>query len=827
MILIGFWASIGIPVSAQQVGRVVDDAAPVKSFRSFVRKVGSGLPQSTAVSLLVDRHGVLWVGTLGGLATFDGETMRHVSDPEGPGFLGIRALAEDPDGTIYAGSTEEVFAFDGRVWSRLSAPGGCVQLLMSPDGHLLRLDLKGRSSLWRGPDGGWQELGPAEGQGRISRLGLDGPRVWMATDTGIFRRDEGGEWRQVVPEAPGAISTALKVRDHWWIGTFEGRLFHTTGEGGWQEVVLEDWQGGRFGTLEVDLRGRIWAGGAQGGLAVGREVGDWTLLGPRNGLFPDGVLDLLADPFGSLWIAFNGHGLQQWIGEQWSHRTEWQGHHREERVKVFGISGTENGDVLAVVYDRGFWRIRGQTVRQFGRADGLTEDLRSVVEPEPGVLWAAGRFGVWESRGGEFRQVLKLQHGFANGFRRSPSGSWYLLTSASGLYRYVDEQWLPEQIINEQIPEGNIRDILWRGPGELWLGISGHGVLRFVDQQLKPLPPHEAKDLPTRVNALLEVGDEVWVGGVGGIGIWSAGGSRKWEGGTPGHTVFEMVSAGDDGIWVCGLAGVARIRNGSAERFSSSNGLIEDECNHQGLWIGSDGVLWVGTMASLARYDSQLEQIANPELKVRWRQRPSTDVDGDGVAEVPVDQRTVRLAWHAPWLVPRNLEYRLSGNHWDGWSEPMREPFIVLDDPKPGAWQVSVQARVVGGAWSEPAETRFYVAPRFYETFGFRALLVLLMGMIVWVLIQLRTRLLKRRAEELEERVQAGLAQVKILSGLLPICARCKNVRDDEGYWQRIELFIGERSEANFTHGLCPDCSEQTLRELRMGGNPPPAGAED
>jgi hypothetical protein len=44
------------------------------------------------------------------------------------------------------------------------------------------------------------------------------------------------------------------------------------------------------------------------------------------------------------------------------------------------------------------------------------------------------------------------------------------------------------------------------------------------------------------------------------------------------------------------------------------------------------------------------------------------------------------------------------------------------------------------------------------------------------------------------------------LSGLLPICANCKRIRDDTGYWQQVETYIHHRSDADFSHGICPDC---------------------
>jgi FixJ family two-component response regulator len=63
--------------------------------------------------------------------------------------------------------------------------------------------------------------------------------------------------------------------------------------------------------------------------------------------------------------------------------------------------------------------------------------------------------------------------------------------------------------------------------------------------------------------------------------------------------------------------------------------------------------------------------------------------------------------------------------------------------------------------------------------------------------------------EKLIRQLQAALAEVKTLSGLLPICASCKKIRDDKGYWSQIEEYIRKNSDAEFTHGICPDCAEK------------------
>jgi len=54
--------------------------------------------------------------------------------------------------------------------------------------------------------------------------------------------------------------------------------------------------------------------------------------------------------------------------------------------------------------------------------------------------------------------------------------------------------------------------------------------------------------------------------------------------------------------------------------------------------------------------------------------------------------------------------------------------------------------------------------------------------------------------------LQTALDQIKTLRGLLPICMYCKKIRDDKQYWQQVEGYISEHSEARFSHGICPDC---------------------
>ena len=65
------------------------------------------------------------------------------------------------------------------------------------------------------------------------------------------------------------------------------------------------------------------------------------------------------------------------------------------------------------------------------------------------------------------------------------------------------------------------------------------------------------------------------------------------------------------------------------------------------------------------------------------------------------------------------------------------------------------------------------------------------------------------RVEAQEALRQAHEAEIHALKGLLPICSGCKKIRDDHGYWQQVEVYVSEHSEAEFTHGICPQCADR------------------
>jgi two-component system sensor histidine kinase EvgS len=121
-------------------------------------------------------------------------------------------------------------------------------------------------------------------------------------------------------------------------------------------------------------------------------------------------------------------------------------------------------------------------------------------------------------------------------------------------------------------------------------------------------------------------------------------------------------------------------------------------------------------------------------------------------------------------------------------------------------------------AYAEPAGLSWeQLRPWVFYTAG--ALLVV-GGLILWRYLslsalsrKLRREVAQRRRaqaerEEVIERLEEALANVKALSGLIPICSHCKKIRDDRGYWNQLESYLARHSEVQLSHGICPDCRD-------------------
>src|SRR5205085_5692891 len=250
--------------------------------------------------------------------------------------------------------------------------------------------------------------------------------------------------------------------------------------------------------------------------------------------------------------------------------------------------------------------------------------------------------GIFERQPGQqFRQVLRLPAGFVMGLFHAPDGRWFAGSSTQCVFVRESGAWHPVDAMNAQLEDMHVRDMKWLKNGELWVATL-RGITIFRTNQVAHLTSKRVPAVPESVNAVLELPDgDVWVGGTGGVAVLHA---RNWKrmseaDGLPGQTVYSLGRGPDGAIWAGGSAGVGRYRDGRWKVWDSREGLLQEECNLGGLLIEDDGVVYVGTMGGMARFDPRVQPVPPPPLKLKWAAMPPRDAN----------DRALHLRWSAAW----------------------------------------------------------------------------------------------------------------------------------------------------------------------------------
>ena len=367
----------------------------------------------------------------------------------------------------------------------------------------------------------------------------------------------------------------------------------------------------------------------------------------------------------------------------------------------------------------------------------------------------------------------------------------------------------------------------------MWVGTYGGGLARLQDGRFTTYTAKEGLGA-NFVLALYEDADgTLWIGTFGG------GLSRLKDGrfasfttreGLPDDVVFQILEDNEGRLWMSCDRGVFRVDKAELEAvaagkatsvrsvlYDKADGMKSSQCNSGSQPAGCrsrDGTLWFPTTKGVVRIDPR-KLIMNPRVPPvvveevfvdKKRVVPGTE------ARLPPGRGELELHYAAlNFLIPERMRFRYRLEGFDhAWVEAGNRRTAYYTNIPPGPYRFRVIASNDEGVWNEEgAALNLRLAPHFHQTRWFYALCALGAVLAGAALYHLRVRGLKAREKELASRVDAALAKIQVLDGLLPICAWCKKIRDDKGYWNQLEAYIGDRSRAEFTHGICPECTAQ------------------
>jgi ligand-binding sensor domain-containing protein/serine phosphatase RsbU (regulator of sigma subunit) len=753
---------------------------PAKSPEQYVahlwQQTAGGLPQNFVPALAQTRDGYLWLGTQEGVVRFDGGRFVVFSRGTTPelGINDIAALAADSKGGLWIGTrgaglvhyedgrftpygkkdglphdvvTAVFEARDGTIWAGTRGGGAA----MLKDGHFTAL---------RGADG------LAGDTVNVIAEGPDGA-MWFGTDSGLSRY-QGGRFTTIKAGLSSLTINALLADPDGvvWIGTLGG---------------LDRWQDGALassvvaGTVHALLRdtnGNLWIGAASGLERLSRrptEGGISTPFGTVTKLEGDGVhryeaASLLEDREGNVWLGMESVGFLRlqdgkvttfgsgliWTTFVDAADTLWLGSDPGAFVihgdKVSAVPGTSQYSYIGFAQGPGdavwigsvshglFSYDKGKLTAVEGAVPGEGVGIRSILTDSHGTLWFGTNYGLSRLQGGKithFHPADGVPDVAMRAIAEGPDGSIWVGASAA-LLRYKDGKFTIDGA-KEGIPDAPVESLYVDGD-DLWIGTYDAGLLLRRDGKI------------TRVTTREGLFNDV---------IYAIVDDRRGD----------LWMSCNRGVFHASKAELVAVATGAKKELTSSalgtsDGMRSAECN-SGVPGGvrtKDGLLWFATSEGAVRIDPahMRKNTVVPPVHIEEARVDHQHVDVEHLGELAAGSRDFEFSYTAvSFTAPERVQfkYKLEGFDKD-WVDAGPRRVAYYTNLAPGRYELRVIAANDDGVWNDAgASAGFVLLPHFYQTLWFRLAGALALVFAGAGTVPLRLRALRKRAEELEAKV--------------------------------------------------------------------------
>lgn len=717
------------------------------AFERFQPEQGS-LPALQVESLFATRDGGLWVGFTGGGATFiaaDGRLTSYSSDSGLP--LGaIRDIAQDLDGVTWVAATGGLARLEGGRWRQVRMDWNY------PCRSAWRVYVDRRGTLWVGAASPDRTLYLPKGARRFVDTGLD------TSATSFAQIDDervaiGARLRQTIHEARQGADGTMTLRT----------VVGTNGN-----YLAIDRDGGLWMASNGVYRMRLDA--VPTGATYESIESIVEYLGSENGVSGRFGDHLLVDREGSVWLATDS-GLDRFRRRNLTWQTD-------PRL-------TLNASFIRDA--EGHIWIASQGAPHFWRADTneapvtLSRTIFRGYGAPDGTIWLMPGQGLLRFDKGRATELPPPREVTERGYNYSPlavtsdrAGRLWVALNGIGEFRVENGEWTFVPILPGR-PDWTASAAHTDAAGRVWLVYRNE--LAMVDGDVvRVMGAGEGLALGP-VLAITSRNDEVWVAGELGVAVWRG---RRFERLVSSGTDFGVVNdilPTRDALWLTTAAGIVRIPAGELDALRRDPGrrvrhelfdLVSDlpeglKIRGQGSVAAEarDGALWFITNSGLARLDPRLvvRNAVPPPIVIRAVNADDTAYAPRGVVSLPALTRTLRIDYTALSLaIPERVRFRYRLDGWETeWHEAGTRRTVFYTDLKPGGYTFRVLACNNDGVWNETGATlAFTVAPAWYQTWWFTALVIAAMGAAVAGMYRIR---LRRVSAALSARFDERLAE--------------------------------------------------------------------
>jgi ligand-binding sensor domain-containing protein len=810
------------------------------SFTLFNTRTGS-LKDNEVWSLKETHDGALWIGTAGGGATLlkDGQFVTFtVADGLADDF--VRFIHEGSNGDVWFGTIHGVTRYSNGTFRTYTSKAGLA------DDVVRQIDEDAAGNIWIATDHGVSRFAKdvlttfttkdgltAGGYNRICALSEEGVVVIAGGRLHRFKDGRFLAYDEIMDAKAGMVVSISSSRDGALWATFERGLVKRIQHGVVTAFPLEKDLLFRGGEAFEGANGTTWLVGRDGLLMLANgEFRTIALLADTNQF--GSVLSRVVDREGSLWIGLEANGLARLRRTQFITLTAEDGLPGNGARTVF----QDSSGCIWIGTTAGLARFCNGGVTSYGEVDGTRlAGITSIAEDSHGTLWVGAAGQLLKLADGRLTKEPGWKRVFdIKAIYRDPQGRMWAATDGDGLVLFDDGK---TKVFREEdgLASNQVRAVLMDRHGALWVATNGGGVSRYADGKFTTYSVKDGLGGDRVVGIYEDDLGALWFATRGGLTRYQDGKFVNYttREGMLSNFVSGMLDDSRGNFWLsCGqgifrvskadLRGYAdgKIKTFSVQSFGVNDGM-KTTAFGAGLqpcaWRTADGRLLFCSLKGLVVIDPSVRfgnAIVPPVYVEQVLINRKTQPVGR-FAEVAPGGGDVEIHYAAlSYLVPEKVrfKYQLEGYDRD-WVDAGTRRFAYYANLAAGSYRFRVIACNDAGIWNnQGSDFAFRLQPHFYQTVWFYALCAVGLILLVGGVFELRLRQLKANRENLRQKVAEAVAEIKVLSGMLPICSGCKKVRDDRGYWNQIETYLKEHSDTTVTHGLCPDCMRSLYPDL-------------
>jgi len=767
--------------------------------------VKDGLPQNTVSAILQTRDGYLWLGTLAGLARFDGVSFKVFGLAEGLPNVQVRSLFEDAAGDLWIGTI-------GGGVSRLRA--GRIESVRgegaSGDENVSAIAADARGRLWIGTSEGllfWEngKLFRDESLGKVGRdlirtLLTDRSGVmWISTSQGLFAYQDGKLTPAVGPAPDTTFLPYCLLEDragNLWASIGNGKVLCRQ-DGVWRRY--DETMGLPFAyvtSMAEDAAGTVWAGSLDAGLYY-FDSGRFTRLPALSGSTDSAIRSLLPDREGNLWVGHRTTGFDRLAARKLVTLGTDQGLTNDY---VRAVAEAADGQLWVGTTGGGIYREFDGALRLFTNApfNSSYPFVETVLAARDGSVWWGGIASLFRWKDGQ------PVEGYTRGNIASIPGAivpdWMMNAWATALLEdKTDGMWVGTslgkvihlvggemRVQTNRLGRGTITSFVQEPDGTLWVGSLAGGLSRLRGEKVTTFSTADGLS-SSHVRVLHRSEDGVlWIGtGGGGLLRFKAGRFQSISArqGLGDDTVSQILEDDQGYLWLGCNRGIFRVRRSELDdlaegrrtfvhprAFGLNAGMQAEECTGGSSPAAcklKSGSLAFATVKGVVLIDPHLQESESRApavlLEEVWADRTvqelqrvsNPETDGAPLAvTIPAGRRECEfhytgLSFKAPERV--RFRYQLSGLD-DDWVEADLRRVAYYNPLRPGHYVFRVTACNADGLWSDREATlAVIVLPHFWETRWFRSLVgCAVFGLLAVTVFWLARRRYKRRLAALE-----------------------------------------------------------------------------